>query len=332
MTEDNGEPGAPLHSVSVILPVRNEADTIEESVLSALHQSYAGPLDVIVVDGESEDATADIVTRIVESDGRVHLRENPRGTASAGMNVGIAATDADVIVRCDGHSVLPTGYVELAVTLLNETGADNVGGVQKAIGTTPVQRAIAAAMASTAGVGDARFRRGGPAGPVDTVYLGVFRRHTLVGVGMFDESMVRNQDYELNHRIRAAGGEVYFDPRLVVDYTPRSTLGQLWRQYFDYGRGKRAMLRRHPGSLRWRQAAPPLFVLGLALSLPLLFTQWRLAGLIIPAAYTLFLFVSTLAEYLRRRDNAMLQLPAVLPTMHLGWGSGFLFGRRLRQQ
>ena len=332
MAEPRNEPPTPLRSVSVVLPVRNEAETIEESVSSVLHQSFSGPLDVIVVDGASNDSTHDIVNRIAQSDDRVRLLENAAGTASAGMNVGIAATDADVIVRCDGHSVLPPHYIDLAVTLLNETGADNVGGVQKAIGTTPTQRAIATAMASAAGVGDARFRLGGTAGPVDTVYLGVFRRRSLVDTGMFDESMVRNQDYELNYRIRADGGKVYFDPRLVVEYTPRSTLRSLWRQYFDYGRGKRTMLRRHPRSLKWRQAAPPLFVLGLGISLPLLFTRWRFAGLLIPLAYTLFLFAATMLEYVRRRDNAMLQLPAVLATMHIGWGTGFLFGRGLRQQ
>ena len=133
----------------------------------------------------------------------------------------------------------------------------NVGGIQRAVGTTPFEQAVADAMTSRFGTGDATFHYGGAEGPTDTVYLGVFDRAAIEAVGVFDEALVRNQDYELNIRLRQAGGMVWFDPELSVSYRPRGTLRGLARQYFDYGRWKRRVVRRHPRSLRWRQAVPP---------------------------------------------------------------------------
>ncbi len=148
-----------------------------------------------------------------------------------------------------------------------------------------MQRATACAMTSPIGVGDARFHYGGKAGPVDTVYLGVFRRTPCIAAGQFDESLTRNQDYELNIRLRANGGTVWFDPRLEVAYRPRRSLLELWRQYFQYGRWKREVIRMHPESTRLRQLAPPFFVVALLASLALGFTPLRWLGLIVPGVY-----------------------------------------------
>lgn len=317
-----------LRSVAVVIPARNESATIADSVRHAVSQNYPGPLEVIVVDGASEDETARIAA---DTDPTVRVVGNPGRTAPSGMNAGVQATDADIIVRCDGHAMLPTGYVAQAVETLNTTGADNVGGIQRMVGTTPMERAIAAAMSSRFGAGDARFRIGGPAGEVDTVYLGVYRRSTLDRLGGFDTTMVRNQDYELNYRIRRAGGTVWFDPRLSVEYRPRGTISALWRQYFDYGRGKRAMLRRHPESLRLRQTIAPMLVIGLAGSALLAFTPWSWASLIVPGVYAVAVAVATALSIIRQRDGALVRMLAALPTMHLAWGSGLLFGRSLRR-
>jgi hypothetical protein len=162
---------------------------------------------------------------------------------------------------------------------------------------------------------------------VDTVYLGVFRRAALNRVGGFDEAQTRNQDYELNWRLREAGGTVYFHPDLRVAYRPRSSLRALWRQYWQYGAWKRVMLRKHPRSLRWRQAAPPALVLGLLLSPAALATPWPWISAIVPAAYAAVLTAGAVAEAARRRAGAVVALPAVLATMHLAWGLGFLLGR-----
>jgi GT2 family glycosyltransferase len=177
------------------------------------------------------------------------------------------------------------------------------------------------------GVGDARYRTGGEPGPVDTVYLGVFRREALDRVGGFDPGMKRNQDYELNVRIRRSGGVVYFHPDLRVTYRPRTSLLRLWRQYWEYGTWRRVTVRTHPGSLRWRQVLPPVLVLALIVSAGLSLTPWPMLGAIIPAIYAATLLAAGLGLLIRRRDPAALLAPAALATMHLAWGAGFMYGR-----
>lgn len=310
--------------ISVVIPARNEEDSIAAAVTSALGQIGAPALEVIVADGDSSDGTRAEVSAIAHDDARVRLIGNPAGKTPSGLNAGIRAARGDVIVRCDAHSVLPADYVASALTLLESTGADVVGGTMRAVGTGFWQRAIAMAMTTPVGVGDAKFHTGGSPGPVDTVYLGVFRRNALERVGLFDESLERNQDYELNYRIRQSGGEVYFDPGLAVDYIPRSKLTALARQYHEYGMWKRLVLRRFPESLRWRQLAAPLLVVGLIASIVLLILRRYLLAMLVPGAYLSALAGTAIVELVRRRDIAALALPVVLPTMHLSWAFGFM--------
>jgi glycosyltransferase involved in cell wall biosynthesis len=312
-------------AVSIVLPVLDAATTVVASIRSALDQDYAGPLDVVVAHGPSRDGTAEVLAQFA-GEPRVTVIDNPSGGTAAGLNLAIAASSGAVVARCDAHAVLPPGYVARAVAVLAETGADNVGGVQAAEGETTLQRAIAVAQTTPLGVGDARYRTGGRAGPTDTVYLGVFRRTSLERAGGFDESLARSQDAELNYRLRAAGGVVHFDPELQVAYRPRRSLRALWRQYFGYGRWKRAVVRKHPRALRWRQLVPPVFVIGLIGSAALLLTPWRWAAVVVPGAYLLAVFGTTIAGWVRRRSRAALLLPLVLPVMHLAWGLGFLIG------
>lgn len=313
--------------VSVVLPVRNEAAHIEAAIASILAQDYVDAIEVVVADGMSTDGTREILDQISAADGRVRRVDNPTGRTPNGLNIAIEASQGSVIVRCDGHSELPPGYVSTAVDVMTRTGAVNVGGVQQAVGITAMQRAIGYAMSSRIGVGDARFHYGGEPGEVDTVYLGVFRRDALVEVGMFDETLTRNQDYELNIRLRNNGGMIWFDPRLRVTYRPRSTLRTLWRQYFEYGTWKRRVIRMHPDSTRLRQLVPPLFVISLLGSAVLAFTPWRLLGLVIPALYAALLAIVTVAKLVTTRDWATLLLPAAVATMHVSWGLGFLSSR-----
>lgn len=313
--------------VSVILPVRNEAPHIEAAITSILSQDYSGDLEVVVADGMSTDGTRDILGQLSAADDRVRCVDNPTGRTPNGLNIAITASLGSVIVRCDGHSELPADYISTAVEVMAETGAVNVGGIQHAVGITPMQRAIAYAMSSRIGVGDARFHYGGEAGEVDTVYLGVFRRDALVAAGMFDESLTRNQDYELNIRLRDNGGIVWFDPRLRVVYRPRRNLRTLWRQFSEYGTWKRRVIRMHPESTRLRQLVPPLFIIGLIGSAVLAFTPWRGLGLTIPLLYAALLAASTVVTVVKTRDPAALMFPAAVATMHTAWGLGFLANR-----
>lgn len=321
------DPALPL--VSVVMPVLNAATTLADAVAAALDQDYPGEVEVVIAHGPSRDGTAALL-EVLAADPRVRVVPNPSGGTAAGLNTAVAAARGEVTARCDAQSRFPRHYLRRAVEILAETGADNVGGTQAARGTTFLARAVALAQTTFLGVGDARYRRGGRPGPVDTVYLGVFRRDALERVGGFDETQVRNQDYELNWRLRASGGTVYFHPDLAVSYAPRSRLGPLWRQYFQYGTWKRVMLRKHPRSLRWRQLAAPGLVAGLIWSAVMLLTPWPWAAAIVPGAYLAAVLGAALLEAGRRRDAAALALPAVLPTMHLAWGLGFLVGRARR--
>ena len=211
-----------------------------------------------------------------------------------------------------------------------------MGGRVNPVGFSFFERAVALATSTPLGAGGARYRIGGAEGPVDTVFPGVFRREALAAAGGFDESLLRNEDYELNWRLRARGGTVWFDPALVVDYRPRGSLRALARQYFDYGRWKRVVLGRHPRSLKLRQAAPPLLLAALAASGALAVaggladraapgsgTLLMGAAAVCPAGYGLLLIGASAAIGLRRRCAAALLLPVVAATIHLAWAAGF---------
>jgi GT2 family glycosyltransferase len=308
--------------VSVVMAVRNEAAHLREAVDAVLTQRYPGALDLVMAVGPSTDATAEIV-RALARDPRVTVVDNPVGLTAAGLNAAIRCAEGAIVARVDGHAVIPEGYLRRAVEVLAETGADNVGGVMAAEGETPFECAVAAAMSSRFGTGDARFHYGGPPGAVDTVYLGVFRRSALERVGGFDESLVRTQDSELNHRIRQTGGVVWFSPDLRVRYRPRGSLRGLARQYYQYGRWRRVVARRHPGSLRWRQRVAPATVLACAGGLLALASgrQWGWVPLI---GYSGAAVAASTVVGRHLPPEVTLRLPVVFATMHGAWAVGFL--------
>lgn len=316
---------APWPRVAVVLPVRDPAPELAGVLDSVFAQAYPGELEVVAALAAGSSKAEAALTAVATSDRRIRVVPNQSRTTPAGLNAAIAASEGEVVARVDAHAVLPPGYLRRAVELLEETGADNVGGIQQAVGRTAFELAVAAAMRSRVGAGDAAYRRPGPPGPVDTVYLGVFRRGALERVGGFDPAMIRNQDYELNVRLRASGGSVYFHPDLRVAYRPRGSLKALARQYHDYGRYKRAALRRHPRSRRWRQLAPPTAVLALAGGLALA-PMTRGRSLTVPAAYAGGLAVAGAAAGRGLPPAARAWLPLVLATMHIAWGTGFLRG------
>ena len=313
--------GSPLPAISVILPVLNEESHLEGAVLSVLSQDYRGPLEIILALGPSRDRTNEIATKLASQDNRVKLIDSPTGKTAAGLNLALAASKSPVVVRVDGHAQIPKNYISLIVEILNKTGAVNVGGVMAAVGTTAFERAVAGAMRSPLGVGASRFHTGGEAGEVDTVYLGAFRREALVAIGGFDERFTRAQDWELNFRLRENGGVIYFDPRLHVTYRPRSSVSALAKQYFEYGRWRRVVSRRHSGTINYRYLAPPFALLGFSASLALGIVLSSI--FFIPAlVYLLFVVLASLKISTSIREYLLLLL--VIPTMHFAWGAGFI--------
>ena len=306
-------------SVSVVIPA-HDGGHLGAALDSVLAQRYGGAIEVIVADGAEPPRLA---TKLERSYPDVRVVRNPEGSASAGLNHALAAATGEVVVRCDAHAVLPPDYVARAVDALQRTGAANVGGQRRAVGTGFFERAAALAVTTLLGVGNARHHRGGREGPADTVYLGTWRRETLDAVGGFNPHLLRNQDYELNWRLREMGGTVWFDPALVVEYRPRGSLRGLAKQYFDYGRWKAAMLRQHPRSLRWRQLAAPTLVVGLLASSAAALLGHHMA-LLFPLVYLCALAAWSIAIGLVRREPAALLLPLALATMHLCWGVGAL--------
>lgn len=304
-------------TVAVVIPAIRADSRLTAALLSVSQPE----VDDIVVSAPVGDGAEQIVA---EFGPPARFVANPTGHTPDALNTAIAATNADVVVRCDAHAELPDGYAARALGLLAETGADVIGGRQVPVGDGGLSDVVAWAMASRFGAGDARYRIGGEAGPVDTVYLGVFRRQALERVGGFDPRFLRSQDAELNHRIRASGGLVWFDPDLWVAYRPRRTLGSLARQYLGYGRYKRLFAQVHR-SLRIRQMAPPALVVLLGASLAVVPFHW--VGWVLPGAYAVGLAAAGLSSVPRLGGRAAIA-PVVLATMHLSWGIGFLVGPR----
>ena len=325
----SGADGEGLPLVSVVVPARDCAEVLGDCLAAIGRQTYVGPMDVTVALAPANDGTEAVLARST-LDLPLQIVENPGGSTPAALNIAVAASKGPVVARVDAQSRLPPDYIERAVATLARTGAANVGGVQRPVASGGMPGAIAAAMSSPFGSGPATFRRGCREGPTDTVYLGVFDRAALASVGGFDETLERNQDYELNWRLRERGHIVWLDPQLVVDYVPRPDLSGLARQYFAYGSWKRAMLMRHPRSLRSRQLAPPALVAGLAASVVALASR-RWGGAALPVLYSA---ACTIAAYrLRpalpdRRDRV--RAVVAFAVMHLGWGAGFLVGRTRR--
>ena len=314
-------------SVSVVIPARNAEGTIAETLRAVLGQDYDGHLEVVVADGSDDCRMSRALLRCFPS---VRVVPNPARETAAGLNAAIGAARGDVIVRCDAHAVLPSEYVREVVLALERTGAACVGGMQVPVGGTRFGRAVAMSMSSPLGSGDSRYKIGGREGASETVYLGAWRRDTLLQVGGFDETLVRNQDYDLSWRLRQRGDLVWLLPGLRVKYRPRDNVLSLGRQYFDYGWWKAVALGKHPRSLRTRQLAPVTLLTGISASAVFLLLGHVAAGLVLPSVYLAALLTGALVMGCRRREPAAALLPLALSVMHLSWGLGFVLsaGRR----
>ncbi|HLI44850.1 MAG TPA: glycosyltransferase family 2 protein [Acidimicrobiales bacterium] len=298
-------------SVSVVVPVLDEAGMIGPCLEAVLAQDYPLVREVVVADGGSSDGTREIAAGFR----KVVLVENPRRSRPAGLNVAISAATGDVIVRVDARTRLAPDYVSRCVAALERSGAAIVGGPMRFACASARDRGIAAAMMSRVGAGPAQFRRlGGEPRYVDTVYLGAYRREVIERLGGYDEDSGGNEDAELAYRAQAAGG-VYLDPSIVSTYVVREGLRPLARQFYRYGRNRALTVRQHPGSLSARQLAVPALALGLL-------SPWRRPVL----AIYLSLVLGRTALEASRDPAAAPTLLVALPTMHAAWGAGFARG------
>jgi glycosyltransferase involved in cell wall biosynthesis len=320
-----------LPGVSYVMPVLNEVEHIEAAVNSLTAQDYAGPFEIVLALGPSVDGTNDVIAAMSAADARIRSIPNELGSTPGGLNAAIRASGHPIVVRVDAHSVLPTDYTRIAVATLLETGADNVGGIMQAVGKTPFEKAVAHAYGSPEGLGGTQHHVGGKAGPADTAYLGVFQRNRLVEVGLFDEGIKRGQDWELNRRLRASGGTVWFTPELKVVYRPRSSLRKLVRQFVATGIWRGELARRFGSANGIRYFIPPLAVMGTLAGIvlgvvgALTGVQWLLLGFIVPGLYAAVVIAASIRAAGAGLRTGLWYL-IVLPCIHFGWGTGFVLG------
>jgi succinoglycan biosynthesis protein ExoA len=320
-------------SVSVIVPCYNEEKTIRHLLEAILGQTYPlGLMELVISDGFSTDHTREVIAGFQKEhpDLTVRVVENSARTIPSGLNQAIRESKGEIIVRLDAHSMPIPEYVERCVAAHESGKGDNVGGVWeiRAGADTWIAQSISLAAAHPLGVGDAMYRLNAKAGAVDTVPFGSFRRSLIDKIGAFDETLLTNEDYEFNTRVRESGGTVWLDPSIRSVYFSRSTLGKLAAQYWRYGFWKLKMLQRYPHTLRWRQALPPLFVFSLfaliVLSLFIGFARTLLAAQLI--GYFFVLTLAGLKLAIEKNTGFLLPgLPLAISTMHLAWGAGFLW-------
>ncbi len=319
--------------VSFVMPVLNEARYLRRAVETVLEQDVHGPVEIVLALGPSSDGTTELAQQLATEDDRIVLVDNPAADIPVGLNAAIRASSHPTIVRVDAHSELAPGYTARALRTLARTGAGNVGGVMRADGRTPFQRAVARAYNSRVGLGGGAYHGGEHEGEAESAYLGVMRRTVLEEVGLFDESIRRGEDWELNLRIRSAGYRVWFDPALSVTYWPRESWPRLARQFLATGTWRGELVRRYGLRNSLRFFAPPALVLAVAVSLVLgvlqatgvLGAPWSILHLPV-LAYVLLILGVAIGPGGGSGIRDKLWTLAVLPTMHLSWGAGFLGG------
>lgn len=317
--------------VSVIMPVRNEADFIERSLNAVMAQKYPHKsMEIIIADGLSTDETRNIIERIGRvSDIPISIVDNPERVAPTGLNYAITKSKGDIIVRVDGHCEIEPDYVTNCVKYLQAGKAEGVGGPIETVGETWRAKAIAVAMSSGFGVGGSAFRTINDREMyVDTVAFPGYKREILDKAGPFNTELIRNQDDEFNYRIRKLGGRILLASDIRSRYYSRSTLKSLWRQYFQYGYWKVRVLQLHPKQMSLRQFVPFVFVAGIfLLSVAAFF--FSAAGWALFVLLGLYLFAciaAALKEYSRIEARGLPILLLSFPILHISYGFGSAAG------
>lgn len=306
------------------MPCFNEENHIAQAVESLTDEFVHKNAEILIVDGMSTDNTILVVDDLIEKKFPVKLLLNPDRLQCFALNLAIATAEGKFVVRVDAHSTYPESYVKKLVHLLEATDADNVGGMMLPEGKKTVQKAIAQAMQHPVGVGDAKFHLGNYRGYVDTVYLGAFRKCIFDSVGYYDTNCRTNEDAELNIRILKNGGKIYLDSSIRVEYLPRDSFAKLAVQYYRYGKGRAYTTVKHRRFTSMRQLAPPLLVMGLAISViaglfnPLFFLVW--------GGYAAAVMAAALFTGNGRRTRFKLRflMGIAFMIMHTAWGTGFI--------
>ena len=317
--------------VSIILPIRNEAQYIERSLGAVLNQDYPkGRLEVLITDGMSTDQTRQIVENLATQYSQIIVKvlDNKSLIVPTGMNLALQHAQGDIIIRVDGHCVIAPDYVRTCVNHIKNEDADGVGGAIETIGETTAAAAIAVGMSSPFGVGDSAFRTvSGKSTLTDTVPFPAYTRQIIERAGMYDEELVRNQDDEYNYRIRGIGGKILLADDVRSTYFSRASYTNLWRQYFHYGFWKVRVLQKHPRQMKARQFIPPVFVLALLASLFLFLSpELRPLSLFVPLLYLTANLFATLFTASRYGWRYLILLPVTFTILHLSYGIGFLAG------
>jgi len=319
--------GTSFPSVTVIMPVRNEQAHLVGAVESVLSQNYPGNLEITLAIGPSIDETDKVAKELAAKYSNLKLIENPKGLTTSGLNLAIALSTSDVIIRVDAHSELAPNYIARGVKILAETGSFLVGGVMSAVGKTPLQKAVAFGYGSRFGLGGGSYHVGGKAGEAESAYLGIFDAKALKAVDGYDEKIIRGEDWDLAQRLKASGGKVWFSPELVVKYWPRSNIKALAWQFYSTGVWRGDLTRRAPGKASIRYFLPPLALL-ILVALVVLASLGIIGELDIIIPVALYLLVLAFASATARQLGILdrLAIFIALPVMHLSWASGFWIG------
>jgi succinoglycan biosynthesis protein ExoA len=319
--------------VSIVIPCFNEHTTIRKLLEAFYAQTYPRKdLEMVIADGMSTDGTREEIAIFVQSnpDLKVIVVDNPAKSIPAALNSALKQAQGEIIIRFDAHAVPYRNYVERCVADLEAGLGENVGGVWEIQPSkqTWIAKSIAVAASHPLGVGDALYRHTTRSSKVDTVPFGAFKREVLALIGFFDETLLSNEDYEFNARIRKSGGKIWLDPAIRSIYFARSNLGALARQYGRYGFWKWRMLQRYPKTIRWRQGLPPLFVISLlgGAVLSLLFPRFWILFLLEICIYLSILTITAIRVAANQKKAYLaIGIPIAIITMHLSWGAGFLW-------
>lgn len=338
LTAASSSPTLAARRVSIIVPCRNEKKHIGRFLDTLLSQQLQGlQPEIIIADGMSDDGTRNILTEYAEKHDSIHVIDNPQRIVSTGLNAAIRAASAEAIVRMDAHTEYAPDYVYKCLETLESTGAENVGGAPRVRAQTLRMKVLGSAYHSPFAVGGARSHSVEYEGYVDSVFYGCWRKSTLLRMGLFDEDLVRNQDDELNLRITRAGGKIWQSPQIVCWYSPRASVASLFRQYFQYGFWKVAVIRKHHIPASWRHLVPGIFVIahalllltmlvGLLTSKPQFVSQAGIAWLGMMLLYSLFALIAATAAARRWSWLVLPFLPPLYLVYHLSYGLGFVLG------
>jgi succinoglycan biosynthesis protein ExoA len=311
--------------VSIIMPVRNEAASLDATLASVCSQATDASVEVIIVDDHSTDSSQGIIERWMAQDTPVRLVRSPRRGISRALNRGLEAARGRYLVRVDGHSVVPPDYVQALLNHIRSGACEGAGGHKRAVGERPFGRAVAAAHGSRFGIGDSKYHYSQRLELVDHVPFGAYVTERARAIGGWDEELSTNEDYDFDFRYQQAGGRLLLDPAIVVDWRVRETPARLAHQYYAYGRGKFRTLVRHPSSLHLRWLVPPTLVVSLVTGIALSRTIYgRVYLAVVGGSYALFLTggAAILGSRVGLRLAPLVAL--ALGIMHLSWGTGFL--------